>query len=137
MRPCELDWVSHCGLALSGNKVVAPLGDLIWHSCAGPPDPALHVRPKPGGAERPPPVLLVKPDRTLDEVPDRRLDDREPVRAEMIAQEVEAPLDPPDEGLVRVVNFCSWLIREVPTTSAPRPVYLQQPTFKMPMSAFS
>ncbi len=23
----------------------------------------------------------------------------------------------------------SWLIREVPTTSAPRPVYLQQPTF--------
>ncbi len=74
-----------------------------------PCTPALHVRPKPGGAERPPPVLLVKPDRTLDEVPDRRLDDREPVRAEMIAQEVEAPLDPPDEGLVRVVNFCSWL----------------------------
>ena len=74
-----------------------------------PPDSMPHVRPKPGGAERPPPVLLVKPDRTLDEVPDRRLDDREPVRAEMIAQEVEAPLDPPDEGLVRVVNFCSWL----------------------------
>ncbi len=26
--------------------------------------------------------------------------------------------------------LCIWLIREVPTTSAPRPVYLQQPTFK-------
>ncbi len=27
-------------------------------------------------------------------------------------------------------NVCPWLIREVPTTSAPRPVYLQQPTLK-------
>ena len=29
----------------------------------------------------------------------------------------------------RQSNFCFWLIREIPTTSAPRPVYPQQPTF--------
>ncbi len=76
-------------------------------SRVGPPDPAPQVGPKPGGAERPPPVLLVKPDPTLDEVPERRLGDREPVRAETMAVEIETPLDPPDEGFVRVVNFRS------------------------------
>jgi hypothetical protein len=47
--------------------------------------------------------LLVKPGGTSDEPLDRRLRDRQPLAVEVVAQEVEALLDAPDEGLVRVL----------------------------------
>ncbi len=43
---------------------------------------------------------------------------------------IEAFFDSPDEGLVRVVNFCCWLIREVPAMSGVRPLTPQDRTFK-------
>ena len=69
----------------------------------GPPDPSLHVHLKRGGVLWPPPLLLVKPRCFLHEVRNRLPGHRQPRRAEMIAQEVESPLDPPDEGLIRVL----------------------------------
>jgi hypothetical protein len=46
------------------------------------------------------PPLLVKPGCTFDEFLDRGLGQPQPCTAEMIADEVKAPLDPADEGLV-------------------------------------
>ena len=76
-----------------------------------------------------PRLMLVKPDGACHELLDGLCGHGETFRAEVIAEEIEASLDPANEGLVRVVNFCCWLIREVPATSAPRPVYPQQETF--------
>ena len=67
-----------------------------------PPDPVLHVQPKPGGGESRPRLLLVKPDCPFNIPFDGLLGHEKSLRAEMVAQEVEATLDPPDEGLVRV-----------------------------------
>jgi hypothetical protein len=46
------------------------------------------------------PPLLVKPGCTFDEFLDRGLGQPQSCAAEMIADEVKAPLDPADEGLV-------------------------------------
>jgi len=47
--------------------------------------------------------LLVKPGDTCEEALDGRLCHREPVGPQAVAEEVEALLDAPDEGLVRVL----------------------------------
>jgi hypothetical protein len=49
------------------------------------------------------PPLLVKPGCTFDEFLDRGLGQPQPLAAEAIAQEVEAMLDPANEGLVGVL----------------------------------
>ncbi len=67
-----------------------------------PPDPPPNVQPKPGGSASLPRLLLVKPDRTGDEILDGLLCERKLSGAEAVAEEVEAPLDAADEGLVRV-----------------------------------
>ncbi len=64
----------------------------ICHISLDPPDPAPHVQSKPGGGASLPRLLLIKPDGTGDEFL-------------YGAQEIEAFFDPPDEDLVRVVNF--------------------------------
>ena len=73
-------------------------------SRACPPDPSPHVQPKPGGAARLPRLLLVKPDRTGDRILDGILGHGQPLRAEVITQEIETPLDPADAGLVRALR---------------------------------
>ncbi len=65
---------------------------------ASPRNPSLHVQPKPGGATVLPRLLLVKLEGTCNEP--GLLGDREPCRAEVIAQKVKPALDPTDEGLV-------------------------------------
>ena len=61
-------------------------------------------------------LLLVKPVGTFDEPFDGLLGHVKSLRAEVVAQEIETPLDPADTGLVRVVIFCCWLSAEVTTT---------------------
>ena len=69
-----------------------------------PAGPAANVDPEPGGARGVPQFLLVKPGCTFDELLDGPLHQRETLRAEMIAKEIEAPLNLADEGLVRVMS---------------------------------
>ena len=45
-------------------------------------------------------LLLVKPEGTGNEILDRLCGHAQAVRAEVIAEEIKPPLDPPDEGLV-------------------------------------
>ncbi len=67
----------------------------MWHQ---PGDSSLgptpHVQPKPGDGQSLPRLLLVKPDRTCNEILDGFLAPEKPVRAEMMAEEIETPLDP-------------------------------------------
>ena len=79
------------------------------HSGASPPDPAPHVQPKPDGGIGLPRLVLIKPDGTGGELLDGLCGQGKTFRAEPIAEEIEAALDAPDEGLVRVVNFRFWL----------------------------
>ncbi len=65
---------------------------------ASPPDPWLPVQPEPGGGLGLARLLLVKLEGTCNEP--GLLGDREPCRAEVIAQKVKPALDPTDEGLV-------------------------------------
>ncbi len=74
----------------------------LWGHITRPPDPTPHVQPEPGGGESLPRLLLVKPDGTCHEPFDGLLCERKLSGAEAVAEEVGAPLDPPDEGLVRV-----------------------------------
>ena len=63
-----------------------------------PPELALHVHFEPGGGASLPRLLLIKPDRTRHEPLDGLCGHAKPLRAEMVAQEVEALLDAADEG---------------------------------------
>ncbi len=67
---------------------------------ACPPDPPPHVQPKPGGGASLPRLLLIKPDGTFDEFLNGLKSHAEAFWAEMIAEGIEASLDPADKGLV-------------------------------------
>ncbi len=59
-----------------------------------------------GGTIRSLPLLLIKPGSTLDEPLDRGLGYAQPIGAEMITEEIKAPLNPADECLIRVLLSC-------------------------------
>ena len=63
----------------------------------------LHVRPEHTGRSPPSPLLPVNPGRTLDEPLHRLLRHREAIWAQSVAQEIDSPLDAPDEGLLRML----------------------------------
>ncbi len=75
-----------------------------------------------------PRLLLIKPDGTCHELLDGLCGQGETFRAEMIAEEIETSLDPPDEGFVGVANFSYWRQAEVPKCAELRPVLALKPT---------
>ena len=74
-----------------------------------PPDPPSHVQSKPGGGASLSQLLLIRSDGTFDEFLDGLKSHAEAFWAEMVAEEIEASLDPADEGLVTRAEVRSWL----------------------------
>ncbi len=72
-----------------------------------------HIHTKPGGGKCLPRLLLVKPDGTFDESLDGLFGDRQARRVELVAQEIEASLDPADEGLVTRAEVRLWLKADI------------------------
>ncbi len=91
----------------SGGIRLVPRFPLVGHLEAGAPidpsNPTPHVRPKRGGVTRRLPLLLIKPGCAFDESLHGVLGNRYALRAEVVAEEIEAPLDLADEGLIRVL----------------------------------
>ena len=58
-----------------------------------------------------------------------------PTRTHALAEEIEAALEAPDEGLVRVVNFCLWHNPDLPGPAAVRQLSPQTRTFAPGKSA--
>ena len=98
------------------------------NSTVRPSGPTANVLSKPSGGIGLPRLLLVKPERTFDELRDVPRGHGEAHLDYVVAQEAGAPLDPADEGLVRVLPVPLRVTSGRERTSSALPHYVWNQT---------